>query len=510
MTAISSAIGSERRSRVSGFKIKKGNFDNATQNLPQLIAVFGEANSANQAGLSVTKREITSAQEAAELYGWGSPIHQQMRILRPISGEGVGGIPTIVFPQISSETAKATEIIYAITGTATQNATHYVVINGRRSLDFQNYSFDVVIGDTPSIIKQKIIDAISGVLSSPATAFLDAENDDLTISTKWKGNSSNGLSVSFDNQGKDAGITYVQTTVTTGTGTVDLDDSLDQFGNDWYTIVLNPYGADETILSSLEQFNGFPDSENPTGRFVGRVFKPFVSLFGSTLSDKDDLTAITNDSARINQVTNVLCPAPNSAGFDCEASANACLLFARTAQDTPELDVNAKSYPDMPIPETLQIGDMANYDNRDFLIKKGCSTVILENGKYQIQDFVTTYHPAGETPLQYAYPRNLMIDWNVKDGYMILESKNVRDHVLVLDSQVTDVAKSVKPKQWAAVLYDYFDDLAVRALLKDPDFSKQSLKVEVDENNPDRFNTFFRYRRTGVARIQSTDAEAGF
>ena len=508
MTAISSAIGSERRSRVSGFKIKKGNFDNATPNLPQLIAVFGEANTVNQPGLSVTKREITSAQEAAELYGYGSPIHQQMRILRPISGEGVGGIPTIVFPQISTEDATPSERTWTVTGTATKNATHYVVVNGRRSIDFQNYAFNVVVGDSSLVIAQKMADAVNGVLSSPVVAFNELGN--ATFQTKWSGETSKGLKVVIDNQNNDAGLTYAETESINGSGSVNLADSLDQFGNNWYTIILNPYGVDEQVLTALEQFNGFPDSENPTGRYVGRVFKPFVALFGSTEADKNNLADITNDSPRVNQVTNVLCPAPNSKGFDCEASANACVLFARTAQDTPELDVNAKSYPDMPVPDDLQIGDMANYDNRDFLVKKGCSTVILENGKYQIQDFVTTYHPEGETPLQYAYPRNLMIDWNVKDGYMILESKNVRDHVLVLDSQVTDVSKSVKPKQWAAVLYDYFEDLAVRALLKDPDFSKQSLKVEVDENNPDRFNTFFRYRRTGVARIQSTDAEAGF
>ena len=87
---------------------------------------------------------------------------------------------------------------------------------------------------------------------------------------------------------------------------------------------------------------------------------------------------------------------------------------------------------------------------------------------------------------------------------------NVKYHLLLLDGQVTDAAKSVKPKQWKAVLYDYFDDLAEKALIKDPEFSKASLRVEIDSDNPNRFNTFFRYRRTGLARIQSTDVEAGF
>jgi phage tail sheath gpL-like len=508
MTAISTAIGLERKSRVSGYKIKKGFFDNATPNLRQVIAIFGEANTANQATLDLDKYEATSEQEVAERYGYGSPLHQMMRILRPRTSDGIGGIPTIIFPQAVEVGATATTHTWTVTGNATKNATHTVVIAGRRSLDFQNYSYNVVIGDTAIEIATKMADAVNGVLSSPVTA--DADDEAVDLVTKWKGLTSANLVTRIDNGGVDAGITYVQSATVDGAGTVDLSGALAQFGDDWNTIVINPYGDNETILATLEAFNGFPFDENPTGRYEGRIFKPFVALFGSTLDDKDDLAAITDDEARINEVTNVLCSAPKSEGFPAEAAANVAYLLARTAQDTPELDVCGKSYPDMPIPDDRLIGDMANYNNRDLLVKKGCSTVSLENGRYLIQDLVTTYHPEGEMPLQYAYPRNLMIDWNIKDGYIILEKQNVRDHVLVADGQVTDVAKSVKPKQWKAVLYDYFEDLGVRALIKDPDFSKGSLTVQVSQDNPDRFETFFRYRRTGVARIQSTDAEAGF
>lgn len=508
MSSISTAIGQERRSRVSGYKIKKGFFDNNSRNLPQLIALFGEANTANQAGLTTTKKEITSAKEAAEIYGYGSPIHLQMRILRPVFGDGVGGIPTVVFPQLSAVGSTATVNEWTITGTATRTVTHTIVVNGRRSIDFQSYSYTMTTGDTDEVIAQKIADAINGVLSSPVIASVTANV--LTLTTKWKGQTSAELDTYFDNFGINSGITYALTSEVNGAGTVNLLDAFNQFGSDWYTVVLSTYGNDQTILSLMEQFNGAPLDTNPTGRYQGRVFKPFVSLFGSTLDDKDDLAAITDDALRVSEVTNVICVAPRSKGFGFEASANVCTLFARNSQDTPELDVNALSYPDMPIPDNLVIGDMGDYNNRDFLVKKGCSTVILENGSYQIQDLVTTYHPEGEVPLQYAYPRNLIIDWNIRDGYGILESRNVRDHVLVEDGQSTDAAKSVKPKQWAAVLYDFFTDLAERAIIRDPDFSKNSLRVEANEDNPDRFDTFFRYRRTGVARIQSTDVEAGF
>jgi len=506
MTSISTAIGVERRSRVSGYKIKKGFFNNDTPNLPQVIAIFGEANTANQAGLSTDKKEITSAQEAGETYGFGSPIHQMMRILRPISGDGVGGIPTIVFPQLSDAGATASTIIITVTGTATANSTHSLVVSGRRSIDFQNYDFAVAKLDTPTLIAAKMVDAINSVLGSPVTAV--AALGVVTLTTKWEGETSAQVNATIDTGSNTAGVTYAQTGGVAGAGIVDLAATFSQFNNDWNTIVLNPYGT--ATLDALEDFNGVPDPETPTGRYVGNVFKPFIALFGSTLDDKDDLAAITDAAARIDQVTNVLCPAPKSNGLNCEAAANACLVLARIAQDTPQLDVNNKSYPDMPTPSNGSIGDMSDYNNRDFLVKKGCSTVILDKGVYKIQDFVTTYHPAGEIPLQYAYARNLILDWNIAFGYKMLEEINVKDHVLVADDQMTDAAKAIKPKEWKAVLFDFFDDLAVRALLKEPEFSKNSLSVQVSSINPDRFETNFRYKRTGVARIESTDVEAGF
>jgi phage tail sheath gpL-like len=506
MATISTAVGTERISRVSGYKIKKGFFSNETTNLPQIIAVFGEANTANQAGLSTDKKEVTSAQEAAELYGYGSPIHQQMRILRPIGSDGVGGIPTVVFPQVSDVGATATTKAWTITGTATDNATHYVVINGRQEVDFQNYGFSIATGDTATQIATKMALAINSVLSSPCTA--TSALGVVTLTSKWEGLTSAELTASVNFGSNAAGVSYSETASTSGAGSVDLADSLTQFGDDWYTIVANPYGSAQ--FTSLEAFNGVPDSENPTGRYNGLTFKPFIAYFGSTLSDKDALAAITDAAARVEQVTNVLCPAPNSLGFTWEASANVIALFSRTAQDTPHQDVNNKSYPDMPIPTDGNIGDLSEYNNRDFLVKKGCSTVLLENGVYKIQDLVTTYHPEGETPLQYSYCRNLNLDWNVSDSYRTLETLRLKDKTLISDNQFVDVSGAIKPKEWKAVVYDLFDDLAEKALLNDPEFSKNSLIVQISSTNPNRFETFFRYKRTGIARIESTDVEAGF
>lgn len=506
MSTISTAVGPERLSRTTGYALQRGRFNNDTPYLPQRIAILGEANTANQSGLTVDPVEVTSAAEAAELFGSGSPIYSVMRVLRPLSGDGVGGIPTIVYPQISDVGATATIREWTVTGTATANTTHTVIVNGRSSIDFKSYDVSIAIGDTPTVIAGKIKDAINGVTSAPCTA--TNALGVVTITSKWEGATSAELNISFDLGTKAAGISYSETASTDGTGVVDLADTLALFGDEWNTIVINTYG--EAQFDALEEFNGVPNDTAPTGRYSGLIFKPFVAYAGSVLSDKDDLALITDDADRIAQVTNAICPAPNSKGFTYEAAANVAYLAAIVYQNQPHLDISNMSYPDMPIPSDSNIGDMRDYNNRDFLLKKGCSTVMLKNGAYVVQDFVTMYHPDGEVPLQYNYVRNLNLDFNVAYKYRLLEDLNLVDKALASDEQNVFVSGVIKPKEWKSIVSDLFDQLAESGLINDPQFSKDSAVVIVSTVNPNRFETTFSYKRTGTVRISSTTAKAGF
>jgi phage tail sheath gpL-like len=498
----SDAVGSERVSRIVGYKITKGDFSNSSPNLPQRIAILAEANEANQSTLDTTPREVTSAQEAGQLYGYGSPIYHIMRILRPINGGGVQGIPTIVYPQAKAvgSTTKILEI--TPTGTATGNGTHTVVLAGRYGMDTQSYDFQVEDGDTASIICGKIEDAVNNVVGAPCQAVNFAYEVDLT--SKWAGLTADALTVTVDTNDNDLGMTYTVVSRQSGTGTPDVSAALTSFGTNWNTIVVNSYGTVTSVMDDLESYNGIPDPTTPTGRFVGTVMKPFIALTGSVADDPSSIT-----DTRLNDVTIAICPAPASSGLQFEAAANMAVLFSRTAQDSPHLDVSGQSYPDMPVPEG-SIGSMASYDSRDSFVKKGCSTVDVVSGRYQVQDFVTTYHKIGEIPPQFRYCRNLMIDFNVRFGYYLLELANVVDHAIAADSDVVSVASVVKPKQWKQVLNKYADDLASRALINDAPFMQASITVALSSSNPDRLETFFRYKRSSYARIASTTAEAGF
>jgi len=256
-------------------------------------------------------------------------------------------------------------------------------------------------------------------------------------------------------------------------------------------------------VSLLNAFNGIPSASNPTGRFVGTLMKPIIAVTGSVADNEATFT-----DALLNDVTIAIAPAPLSKGLAMEAAANMTVLFARQAQDNPHLDVSGSAYPDMPTPDS--IGTMSAYDSRDTYVKKGCTTVDLVNGKYQVEDFVTTYHPTVELPPQFRYCRNLMLDFNIRFAYYLLEQINVINHAIAADQDIVSAVDVIKPKQWKQLVGKMFDDLANRGLIADVPFSQDSLVVNISTTNPDRFETFYRYKRTGFVRIASTTAEAGF
>lgn len=501
----SDAISQDRVSRVVGYKLTKGFFNTVGSNLPQRIAVLAEANDANQSYLATLSGpvQITSAGQAGTLFGFGSPIHMMARILFPISGDGVGSIPVWVYPQAKAAGATTKVARLQVSGVATANVTHYIKIAGRNNVDGTYYAVNVASGDTASQLLTKIQNAVNNVLGSPVSA--NGDSYESIFTTKWSGLSANDLTVSVDTNGNAAGLTYTVNYPQAGSGTPSLTSALNLFGNDWNTLVLSGYGLEATSIASLMSFNGIPDPTNPTGRFAAIIAKPFIAICGSTADDPSSIT----DTYK-NDVTIAVAPAPGSPGMPFEAAANMTYLAALQFQNSPNTDVATKYYPDMPLSTTWASASMSSYTNRDIIVKKGCSTVTQNSIGWRVEDFVTTYHPDGEVPPQYRYCRNLNIDNNVHYGYHLLELAYVAGKSISPDSAVITVDNVIKPKEWKAVLFDYAKDLESRALSADASFMKASIVVNIGTINPDRLETFFRYKRTGFARIQSTTAQAGF
>ncbi|MCJ7802759.1 MAG: hypothetical protein MUP82_10430 [Candidatus Marinimicrobia bacterium] len=503
---ISTAVSLDRISRVVGYKMKKANFGGITPNLPQRIAVLGEANTANQATIDETPFPFISAKEVGDKYGYGSPLYHMARILRPTSGNVLGGISTIIYPQLeATATAGVYTLGVTVASAVTANVTHRIIVNGRNNIDGVAYNVGLVVGDTQSDVTTKIIAAISGAISSPVGAALATL--DVAFTSKWAGATA-ALNIRMDVGKNAAGVVYAEVSNVAGTGDPSIANALTNFGNDWNTLVDNPYGTAQ--FTALEAHNGVPDPDNPTGRYSATNFKPYVALFGSLLSDKDDIIAITDASARKDQVTNVLCPAPNSEGFAFEAATNMIVTCALTFQNSPHLGNGGVSYLDMPVPADNNIGDFLEYDGRDYMAKRGSSTVLLENGKYTVQDFETTYHPDGEVPAKFRKVRDLNNLWNIEFGWRIIQVDNIWDKAIINDDAPVNVGDTVSPKQVKQFIYSYADELESKALIADAQFTKDSALAEINGSNPARLDSFFRVKLTSTSDIVSTDVEFDF
>ena len=506
--SISTAIALDRVSRVIGYKQKKANFGTNTSNLPHRIALLGEGNTANQASFDTSAFSFISAQEVGDRYGYGSPLHLMARILRPLTGNILGGVETVIYPQMEPAGASATAIKVgvAVATTVTANVTHKVIISGRDNLDGTSYKYSLAIGDDAAAVRQKIIDAISGVYSSPVAAVENVA--DIDVTTKWAGTTSAGLQIRFDTEAGAAGVVYSEVSKTTGAGDPDIAASLALFGEEWNTDVINPYGA--TAFAALEAFNGIADPDAPTGRYLANVYKPFVAYFGSLLSDKDDVVAITDAAARKVQMTNVLAPAPNSEGFAFEAAVNLCATTAARFVSSPHLGNGGKAYPDMPIPADNNVGDFSDYDARDYMAKRGASTVLLKNDAYTVQDMFTTYHPDGETPPKFRKVRDLNILWNGGFQWLIIMDRDIQDKAIVKDDEPVTVGDTISPKQVLQLIGSHVDDMVSKALYVDAAFTKANRSVEIEGSNPARLNIFFRAKITSTADIVSSDVEFDF
>jgi phage tail sheath gpL-like len=500
-TMASTAVNFDLLSRVLGYKILKGIFQKAGKNLPMRIAIIGEANEANQNDLDTDPVEVPSAKKAGELFGYGSPIHMIMRILKPVSSDGVGTIPIIVFPQAKAVGATQKTLELEVTGVATANGTHTLKIAGRTGIDGASYDVNIEEGDNAATILGKIADAVNNVLGAPVIATEDDYT--LTLTSKWAGLTADGLNVEVLTNGNDLGLTYAIADGAAGSGTPSVAASLDAFGNKWNTIVVNSYGLVSSVLNALENFNGIADPTTPTGRYGATTFKPFVAITGDV---SDDPSATTD--ARKLQMTIAVAAAPGSPGLHFEAAANYTHRQAIQAQNAPSGGIGGQFLPDMPVP--TEIGSMANYFTRNDIMKKGCSTVDLVSDLYQIQDFVTTYHPDGEIPPSYRYVRDIILDWNFAYRMMQLQQLYVIDHVICNDDDTVTAPKVVKPKTWKQNLFSLVDECVSDALIVDPSFTKDSIVVNIGTTNPNRLETFLRYKRTGLANVVSTDVEAGF
>ncbi len=478
--------------RAQGFGIKT-NFKNLrgsnTLLLPQRVAVIGQGLTGGS--YSLTKAQYSSALDVANAYGFGTPLHLAALQLFPANGDGLGSIPCTFYPVADDGSGVAAAGDITPSGTATKAGSFLVSINGVDSV-----ALTVEVGDVVADVVAKLKVAIDATLEMPVTTVDNATKLDFTA--KWKGLSTNGILVEIAGP-SDTGVTFVITQAAGGLVNPSIQPALDQFGNDWETVVVNCMESTDTAtLDLLSTFN--------EGRWLPQVAKPFVALSGSR--ETDVATAITVPDARPTDRTNSQPMAPGSSNLALQIAAANASRIARLADGNPAHDYIGQS---LPFLEQGTPEEQWSYAEKDQAIKAGTSSSDIRDNEIKISDSVTFYHPQGDTDPAYRYIVDIMkLMTAIYNFSLVFESDEWRGAPLIPDDQPTTNPDAKKPRTAVAAANAVIDGLGLQAIISDPASAKQKTIAEIDDQNPKRLNLEVTIQLAGNTNIKDFALNFGF
>ena len=491
--AVSTAVPQSARASQLGIKTTFKNLrPSGTDFLDKRIAVFGQVN--ETATVTEEKTTVTSSNEAAGLYGYGSPIHLAVRELLPDNGDGVGSIPVTCYPLLSTKGSGAAKNVTITTvGTSTENGSIKVVVNETDSTEIT-----VASGDASAELIPKIISAVNAVLHMPVIA-----SDGTTVvdlDAKWSGLSSNVItSTTVEVVGEVAGLSFTIADGTSGSGTPDLTNMVTALGNTWETFIVNCMNYDDTDV--LDQFKTTGD-----GRWGATIRRPFVAIAGNTVADR--ATAVAISDARKTDRVNGLATLQGSKNLPFALAARAVARMAVVADTNPP-----KSYQRQPIESMTQGTDAEQWGpaDREAALQAGTSTSKITNDVPYLLDMITFYHPDGESDPAWRYIVTHVKVWEVLySTEQIFNGDDWAAAPLIPDEQATTNKEAKQPKMAKAAVASMIDALALSAILSDPDTAKATIKAEIDGSNPNRLNVSFTVQVSGNTNVKSVDLNFGF
>ena len=488
--AISDAVDASAVARVVGIKTAfKDLRGGGILYLPQRIGVVGQGNSLSV--YDTTKRQVTSASEAASLYGFGSPIHLACKQLFPVNGDGVGTIPVTIYPLEDDGSGVASAGDITPGGAPTEAASYLVRIN-----EIDSDEFVIEVGDAVADVTAKITTAINSILDQPMIAVDSTTKVDLT--SKWKGASANDLVIEVIGS-TTAGNTFAITQPTGGLVNPDVDSALAQVGNVWETFFINCMDVADT--TTLDKYSTFGE-----GRWGALVRKPCVVFTGNTALTVTLATAVSD--ARKTDRTNAQLVAPGSNELPFVVASRQLARIAKVANNNPPQDYGSQNASGL---EPGADGDQWTYADRDSAVKKGSSTIEVKDGVINISDVVTFYHPTGDPIPAYRFVVDIVKVMNILFNLDLIFATAEWDGApLIPDDQPTANRSAKKPKTAVAAVSAMIDSLGLNAFISDPETAKANTFAEIDAGNPKRLNVSTTMQISGNTNIISVDFNFGF
>ena len=457
--------------------------------LPQRVAVVGQGNTA--AVYSTDKRQVTSAGDAAALYGFGSPIHLAVLQLLPINGDGVGTIPVTVYPLKDDAAGVAATGDITPSGAPSGAGSYKVRIN-----NIDSEAFVIAVGDAVADMVTAMTDAINAVLEMPVTAVDNVT--DVALTSKWEGASANDIIVEVVGP-TDLNVSFAITQLSGGLVNPDVQDALDQVGDVWETMMLNCMDVADT--DTLDIYSVFGE-----GRWGELTRKPLVVFSGDTNTTVALATAVPD--ARKADRTNAQLVAPGSNDLPFVVAARQLARIVVVAANNPPHDYGSQDATGL-TPGTD--GIQWDYNEQDAAVKAGSSTIKVKDGVVNIADVITFYHPDGDPIPAYRFVVDIVKLQNILFNLDLIFATDEWDGApLIPDDQPTVNKAAKKPKTAVAAVASMLDSLGLNAIISDPETAKAATTAEINSQNPKRLDVELTIQLAGNTNIISITFNFGF
>ena len=459
--------------------------------LQQRIAVIGRG--ASLSTYTLDKRQVFSAQEAGETYGFGSPIHEMVYQLLPPSGDGVGDIPVTVYPLADGNAGSFNGV--------TPGGSSPTTAETLWTIDCNNIQAQVLVPAGTNTFD--LVAFLVGAITAEPRMPIEANNGitKINYTSKWHGETANELTVSITSD-IPVGPTFADADLASGSTLAGHDYSplFDQFGDVWETMIISGLGSNTDFLDAVSAFN--------EGRWSPAVSKPMHGSYYTT-RETSVATAIVVPDARGSDRTNVQLSAPGSNDSPWALTARMAAQVALVANSrSPASDYSRRPATGM---TPGADGDQWNSAERDTAVKAGASTSAVRDGVLTLLDTVTMYHPSGDPTPAFRYVNDIVkLQQLISDVRAIFDSPDWAGAPLLPDGQTTRNRSAKRPSMARAALFKLIGDWGLKALISDPGAAKDSVLAAIDGSNQRRLNLEFTVQLSGNAGIISTDLNFGF
>lgn len=348
------------------------------------------------------------------------------------------------------------------------------------------------------------VGGIAFTLTAGGTPFAAGDSISLTVAatklnlvTKWKGESANNTKIALE--GDTFGVTFAFTQPTGGAGNPSVSGALQQFGDTWYTMVLNALNStDATALDAL--------ASHGEGRWGDLVHKPYVSFLGTHRADAVDCISVTG-TRRTDRVNSLL-PNPGSNDLPFVSAARGLARVAKLANNNPACDYGGQRLTGRtPGPDASQW----DWPTRDLAVKNGCSTIEIKDGTVTLSDVVTMYRPTGEEPPAYRYVCDIVkLQQVIFNLALTFEGEGWNGAPLIPDDQAVANPAARKPKDAVAAANAILDSLGLAAIIADPKAAKKKTRASISSQNPKRLDLFVTVQLAGNTNVKSVTLGFGF